>query len=60
MKSGHNVRVSIPRDVQRHLGIRVGDHLVIGLQEGGLAIVHRLDPEQLRRGIIQKLTPRSD
>jgi hypothetical protein len=48
MKSGHSVRVSLPRDVQRHLGLRVGDHLALELRQGPVCVVGKLDPARLR------------
>lgn len=50
MRSGAAVRISIPRDVQRHLGLRVGENLVIDLEDGGAVRVWKLQTELLREG----------
>lgn len=57
MKSGHALRVSVPRDVQRHLGLRVADFLAVELRENGSFIAYKLDPEKLRDA---RATNRSD
>ena len=53
MKSGHTLRVSLPRAVQRHLGLRAGDFIAMDLVEGGQMLVRKLDLTELRRGRIQ-------
>lgn len=49
MKSGHAMRVSLPRDVQRHLGVRLGDILALELDQNGCVRAYRLDVEKVRR-----------
>jgi antitoxin component of MazEF toxin-antitoxin module len=49
MKSGHSLRISVPRLVQRHLGLAMGDLLAIELGEGGSFVAYKLDPEKVRR-----------
>jgi antitoxin component of MazEF toxin-antitoxin module len=48
MKSGHVLRVSIPRLVQRHLGLRAGDLLALELSENGELRGYKLDQAKVR------------
>jgi bifunctional DNA-binding transcriptional regulator/antitoxin component of YhaV-PrlF toxin-antitoxin module len=60
MKSGHTIRISIPRDVQRHLEIGVGDNLVIELEVNGTVVVSRLDAALFKRGHVADHPSRTD
>ncbi len=48
MKNGHSLRLSVPRDVQRHLGLRRGDIVVMELREGGRVEFYKVDPQKVR------------
>jgi hypothetical protein len=54
MKTGHSLRVSIPRNVQRHLRVRVGDYIRIDTLDGGGARMRKLDYEEIRRAAIPR------
>lgn len=49
MKTGHAIRISIPRDVQRHLSIRVGDILGMALTQNGEVRLWKISTEELLR-----------
>jgi bifunctional DNA-binding transcriptional regulator/antitoxin component of YhaV-PrlF toxin-antitoxin module len=50
MKTGCAIRISIPRLVQRHMGLRVGDFLSIRTIEGGQIQVRKLALAEVERG----------
>lgn len=49
MHNGHSVRISIPRDVQRHMHVRRGDIVVMELREGGKVELYKMDVTSVRR-----------
>lgn len=56
MKSGHSLRISVPRLVQRHLKLGVGDLVAVELRDGGSFVAYKLDMEQVRRARAEKPT----
>jgi bifunctional DNA-binding transcriptional regulator/antitoxin component of YhaV-PrlF toxin-antitoxin module len=50
MRSGVVLRISIPRELQRHATIRAGDMLCLEAQSDGSIKMWKLDPEALRSG----------
>lgn len=60
MHNGHSVRISIPRDAQRHLGVRRGDIVMMELREAGQVVIYKLDPGKLRSARVHDDPSRSD
>lgn len=49
MRSGYSLRVSIPREVQKHLAVRRGDLLAIELRGEGTVVAWKLNEETVSR-----------
>lgn len=60
MRSGLALRVSLPRHIQRHLGVRAGDFLRLDPIEGGAVRVKKLHMREVGRGDVQRDIGRSD
>jgi bifunctional DNA-binding transcriptional regulator/antitoxin component of YhaV-PrlF toxin-antitoxin module len=60
MQNGHSLRMSIPRDVQRHLGIRRGDILAMELRGGGRVEFYKVDPDKIRSARVDDDSTGSD
>jgi bifunctional DNA-binding transcriptional regulator/antitoxin component of YhaV-PrlF toxin-antitoxin module len=53
MKSGYSVRISLPRDVQRHLGIRAGEFIRFDVVEGGRVMIRKLNLQEVQHAHTQ-------
>jgi hypothetical protein len=56
MRTGYSLRISLPRDVQRHLGVRKGDVVALELRAGGEVVMARLPLEEMRSGSLSNTT----